>query len=160
MKVLFLDIDGVLNSHTKLANGYCGIEPKQAEMLNCLLDDIPDLKLVISSAWRYLVLNQSMSVVGFENLLLTHGIKCLDRVIDVLPEDYPLSEYPNGGREQLILEHIEVCTADRSKNYPFYVTKWAVVDDLPLEIDNFVRTNGEMGMSLIDLFKLSRILKS
>lgn len=50
MKVLFLDIDGVLNSHTKLANGYCGIEPKQVEMLNCLLDDIPDLKLVISSA--------------------------------------------------------------------------------------------------------------
>ena len=155
MKVLFLDIDGVLNSHTKLANGYCGIEPKQVEMLNCLLDDIPDLKLVISSAWRYLVLNDSMSVVGFENLLLTHGIKCLDRVIDVLPKDYPLEEYPNGGRERLIEKWI----FDRYRLDGRALDARAVVDDLPLEIANFVRTNGEIGMSLINLCELSRILK-
>lgn len=31
MRLIFLDIDGVLNAHEKLASGYCGIQRPQSE---------------------------------------------------------------------------------------------------------------------------------
>jgi len=58
MKIMFLDIDGVLTS--KLSNTFIFMCPGDnydfsPYCLNCLkyiLDSIPDLKIVISSSWR------------------------------------------------------------------------------------------------------------
>lgn len=73
MKILFLDIDGVLNNHEKLESGYCGISQPQAHHLNLILDTFPDLKLVISSAWRYMTFRGDMTLRGFEMLLQICG---------------------------------------------------------------------------------------
>lgn len=58
-KLLFLDIDGVLNS-TQSAHYYMRLKqqayeefcPIAVSNLNYIIDKIPDLKIVISSSWR------------------------------------------------------------------------------------------------------------
>lgn len=79
-KILFLDIDGVLNAHRQLPSGYCGIDRAKAEWLNAVLYFVPDAKLVISSAWRYMMLRGDMTLKGFEYLLLVHGVNCRERL--------------------------------------------------------------------------------
>lgn len=63
MKIIFLDIDGVLNCQTGYVNGYCkyvgknGIRyqafyPPSKSLLNKLIEET-DAKIVISSTWRH-----------------------------------------------------------------------------------------------------------
>ena len=60
LNLLFLDIDGVLNYLTQDGNNsYNGrfrtgeeIEPKLVKKLNKIFEEIPNLKIVISSSWR------------------------------------------------------------------------------------------------------------
>lgn len=63
MKVIFLDIDGVLNSmygikkRRLLDDGFCfskDMFEENIECLNTILDACPDVKVVISSSWRRL----------------------------------------------------------------------------------------------------------
>lgn len=135
MKVLFLDIDGVLNDYKQQSNGYCGIGARQVGLLNDLIFYVPDLKIVLSSAWRYLVLSGSMRLDGMENLLLSHGIKAHGRVHGVIGPD--LSPEGHGGRETLIRDYVR----------DHQIEEWAVIDDLPLEIDNFFRTQSDTGLT-------------
>ena len=124
MKTIFLDIDGVLNNHTPLNNGYCGIDRERAILFNGLLYDS---ELVISSAWRYLVLNKYMTILGFENLLLTHGLKCHNKVKNITRQDRYIGE----PREEQIKDYIIL---HKIKDY-------VVLDDLDLKIDNFYKVN-------------------
>lgn len=75
MKVIFLDIDGVLNRYAFLGapSTINMIEPELAARLNKLLM-FTDAKLVISSTWRCLVLNGHYSLHGFAHMLKTHGV--------------------------------------------------------------------------------------
>ena len=53
MKIIFLDIDGVLNcrSTKERINGYIGIDPKKVELLK-LIVDATGAKIILSSSWR------------------------------------------------------------------------------------------------------------
>jgi hypothetical protein len=57
-KILFLDIDGVLNSEiyyksiSHLENGGSRFDPKSVELIKKLVDEF-SLRIVISSTWRY-----------------------------------------------------------------------------------------------------------
>lgn len=57
MKVLFLDIDGVLNNRTAFGRdnpaSFFYMAPENVATLLELLRRAPDLRIVISSAWRY-----------------------------------------------------------------------------------------------------------
>lgn len=90
MKLIFLDIDGVLNGHDKHRhpNGYCGIDPACVYRLNRIVAET-GAYLVISSAWRYLLGPKGgMSPVGFKSMLMTYG---LDRSVEVVGRT-PLDE--------------------------------------------------------------------
>lgn len=91
MKILSLDLDGVLNDHSKHANGYCGTKPEFVSQLNRVIA-ATDCKLVISSARRYLVHGGHMTTTGFTNLLLTHGVDAHARVIGVTRKDIDLAD--------------------------------------------------------------------
>lgn len=157
--ILFLDIDGVLNSHVRLASGYCGIERNKAIMLNWILDAVP-VKLVISSAWRYLMLRGDMTLKGFEYLLLVHGINCKDRLhgytmadpeVMLEPSHFDADEWHRRGllwRPMQIQEYV-----DRH-----HITKWVAVDDLDLQMPNFVRV-GASGLEWEDAKRLVTLLK-
>lgn len=134
-KVLFLDLDGVLNGHEYDSQAEsCTIKPECVEHLNKVLY-VTGCNIVISSAWRYMVLNGAMTLKGFEYLLRTHKLRCKDLLLDTLPLD---KEQNEAGRALLIEEWVE-------QHKP---KKWAVVDDLALPVNpkNFVRTDGTLGL--------------
>src|SRR4051812_40049868 len=81
MKIVFLDLDGVLNGHERFENGYYGIRQENVAELNFLLKSVPTAKIVLISSWRYM-LYDSMTLDGFTNLLLSHGVNCLLRERD------------------------------------------------------------------------------
>lgn len=86
MKILFLDVDGVLNDHGPMMNMYCGIDKEKVNLLNRVLDET-GCYIVISSARRYMILGGDMTIRGFEHMLLTHGLKCYNRIIGHTPSD-------------------------------------------------------------------------
>lgn len=86
-KILFLDIDGVLNSdrfhRTIMVYNFphgMEIDPKAIALLKSFLDTYQEIKIVISSSWR-----DTLSINQFNELFATHGIQ--DRVIDLTNSD-------------------------------------------------------------------------
>jgi hypothetical protein len=80
---------------------------------------------------------ESMTVGGFENLLLSHGVKCHRRILDITRKDHE----SNDRRENQIDEWVQ-------KNTP---EKWVVLDDLYLDLPQLVQTNGEIGLTDSDI---------
>lgn len=146
MKAIFLDIDGVLNDHEQQDNGYCTIKPECAVRFNRILRAVPDSRIVISSAWRYLILNGGMALYGFESLLLTHGVDCFNKVAGHTRAD------ANGGepfeRVAEILEYVDEND----------VELFVVLDDMDLKIENLIRTNGNVGLTDADADRAIAIL--
>lgn len=138
MKTLFLDIDGVLNNHQKFSNGYCGIDQHCMSNLNHVINQT-GCQLVISSAWRYMI-PEAMTILGLDHLLKTHGCNGTVVGITIRDEDTPT-------RENQILAYAQ-----------HLVDLWAVVDDLPLQIRNFVRTDGRLGLQRHEAERLITIL--
>jgi hypothetical protein len=138
---IFLDIDGVLNSHNTLSNGYCGIDKDKADLLNQIIDN--DTKIVISSAWRYLVINNFMTLTGFENLLLTHGLNIHKKIHGITISD------------ELIPKR-----SDQIKHYinKHSIDKYIVLDDLIINIENFYRV--DKGLTKEDLKKIRKMIDS
>lgn len=62
IKVVFVDIDGVLNDYKTneyTPDGYVGIDSDKVEMLSILCKEL-DLKIVLSSSWRKEIVNKSV----------------------------------------------------------------------------------------------------
>ena len=80
MKLLFLDIDGVLNGHVynPLAQSNI-IDPKCVANLNYILMET-GADIVLSSAWRYMIHGGEMTLLGFRYLLQSHGVVCVNLV--------------------------------------------------------------------------------
>lgn len=158
--LLFLDIDGVLNAHEPLESGYCGICHKRVWHLNAILDAVPDLKIVLSSAWRYLILKGDMTVRGFESLLLVHGIKCYGRLLCCTEADGDLEDEPGHfdveawriAGLQWRADQIRKVVEERKPS------RWAVLDDLPLGVPNLVQTNGDVGLTAGDAHRVVMML--
>jgi hypothetical protein len=85
----------VLNDHTPLANKYCGTRSQCVLVFNDLIDDLPDVKIVISSAWRYMILRGDVTLRGFEMLLKTHGLKVHERIIGCTGPDGRIEDEPD-----------------------------------------------------------------
>jgi hypothetical protein len=148
--IIFLDIDGVLNGHVPTENGYNTVEKSNAAALNYILDNT-DSNVVISSAWRYLIHSGSMTLRGFENLLISHGIKCSNRVIGLTRRDKDQCECSLKDRVDAILEWV----TDNN------VKKYMIIDDLHLPIlENFYRTNGNIGLTMEDAINIKFILEN
>jgi hypothetical protein len=138
--ILFLDIDGVLNGHLKLASGYCGIEPHCVEQLN-RITDATGAGIVLTSAWRYMMLGGAMSLRGFRYLLKTHGIT------GTLVDHTVADEEVEGRNKQ-----IEMWL--RRHNSINGECRFAILEDLVMEwgwlADHVIQTNGQAGLTEAD----------
>lgn len=150
--LLFLDIDGVLNGHEYDAHAKsCTITPACADRLNIILT-ITDCRLVISSAWRYMIHRGAMTIRGFEHLLQSHRIRAQDRIIGITREDRSIEE-PRA---------LQIAEWWNEHRRDWGDTKaWAIVDDMDLGFTQslmpFVQTNSNFGLSdanMNDLLKL------
>jgi len=120
VKILFLDIDGVLNwSGTKERvhnRQFIGIDPEMVARFNRIVDAHPDLKIVISSTWRH-SFSYSDEIRDFEGLkkyLADRGVK--GEVLGATPQHF--------GRGDLVSE-IEEWLRDN----PTLVDSFVVLDD-------------------------------
>lgn len=146
--IIFLDIDGVLNSHKPHPNGYCGISPECAQRFNKILEAFPYVNLVISSSWRYLVHNGSMTIIGLENLFLSHGLNFRDKIDGLTAKDTQVGLGGWNSREEQIMDYVNSNS----------ISQWSVIDDLDLNIDNFYRTDGEVGLTDEDTINILDML--
>lgn len=74
MKILFLDIDGVLNGHEWDDEAQsCNIRRECVAHLNRVVRET-GCRIVLSSAWRYIVHGGDMTLRGFGYMLRTHGM--------------------------------------------------------------------------------------
>lgn len=166
MKVIFLDFDGVLNSHQSatfwhnkrdqdkwenelykewqgslkeyIAQELCPIALSNVEEL---IRNVPEAKVVISSTWRHGETVESLKKIVYPAKLIS------DAIVDVTPN---IRLTPRGNEIQAWLDkHPEV-------------TNFVIIDDdsdmLHLS-DNLVLTNGMHGFQYADMLLATKILK-
>lgn len=124
MKILFLDIDGVVNCETtaQRSGGYIGIDPYMAFLVGNMVDNL-ELKVVLSSSWRHFADGQE----EVENKVC--------KIFDITPT--------LGGIRG---EEIKAWLARNPS-----VEKYAIIDDnsdmLPEQLPNFFQTSWKKGIT-------------
>ncbi len=171
MKVIFLDMDGVMNSHQFFstsshdpsidgdgpANGFgfgaAQIDPAAVALLNQLVE-AADAYIVISSSWRHIWPFQEVA-----EMLEQRGFKHADRVIGQTPQmsqaadsrGAEVREWLDLGRERMVADPDQEPT-----------TSYVILDDCD-EFDHeqrqrFVRTSAQTGLTAKDVQRAIQIL--
>lgn len=154
MKILFLDIDGVMNGHNVDPRVQCGeIHPYRVKLLNIVLEKT-GAKIVLSSAWRYLVHNGQMTLEGMDWLLRSHGVMA-GRLAGVTCVDTMIPDPAGGGKEvPLPNERGDQMTTWIEAYAGVEEVAFAAIDDIDLGITAagipLVLTDGEKGMTMAD----------
>lgn len=158
MKVIFLDIDGVLNGHD-------WDEPAQSnrirfrcvEQLSRILQ-ATGAKIVLSSAWRYMIHGGAMTHTGFEYMLRTHGASgIVGKIIGVTIRDEDTPGYHNFDKDGWEGRRLQIQTwLDAHSDVKTFV----VIDDCPVPGfgDRFVETDGTTGLTAYEADKAIAVL--
>lgn len=136
MKVIFLDIDGVLNT-----NSVREISDDKLKLLSELVSKT-GADVVLSSSWRYgwnkPELNQpGTRIYRLKQLLKNNGIVIKDTIGLDLTKYIQIKNYLNTNM----------------------ISNYIVLDDEPIDIANLVKTNGDVGLTQLDCQKASQLLK-
>lgn len=150
--IVFLDVDGVLNGHQFLVEAKsCKIDPECVRRLNRLLRET-DARIVLSSAWRYMVHGHAMTLGGFQYLLRTHGMigslnGCDNLIIDLTCRDEDLADRPDQIRAWL-------------ESHPSADRRYVVLDDGDFVWRDMavVRTDGSVGLTDADVDRAIALL--
>ena len=183
--MIFLDIDGVLNGHDWDQGAMSTrIQYRCICNLNTILRRT-DAKVVISSAWRYMLLRRKrpfppcMTLTGFEILLRTHGAcGIVDRIIGTTIEDEQCAHCGHKNRKgHDWKEGYPVCMkcgkhstrGDQVTHWLFSnavkdkVSRYVVIDDLDLGFTELghplILTNGKWGLSRHNANDAIKVLK-
>ncbi len=172
MKVLFLDIDGVLNGHEWDDEAKsCNIRRECVKHLNRVVRET-GCRVVLSSAWRYMVHGGAMTLRGFGYMLRTHGLLADGGTMNLfvgLTDRDEMDLDPLAPRERHAGERGRQCRKwldERDGLTPEgqwgHVTAFAAVDD---EDHDFaasgipaVITNGGVGLTDADADRLIELL--
>lgn len=138
-RYLFLDIDGVLNTirysnylidHDEDETDEDGalFDPEAVENLAMIIKNIPDVKIIISSTWRFKGWDWMNRLWGKRQLpgqiySFTPGLE-FTRFVDVIHQRYSESVYPYGTRGLEIGEWLRLYAPKNSMQY-----KYVILDD-------------------------------
>ncbi|MDE2100904.1 MAG: hypothetical protein KGL39_26900 [Patescibacteria group bacterium] len=88
IRILFLDVDGVLNGHDWHEGARSNTLRKDCiEQLSRILKET-GCRIVLSSAWRYLIHCGAMNHLGFEAMLRSHGASgIVGKIVGVTRKD-------------------------------------------------------------------------
>lgn len=185
MKLIFLDIDGVLNGHKfcKAAQS-TGIDPTRVRELNRIVRRT-GAAVVLSSAWRYMVHGKAMTLDGFGYMLRTHGVAGVKLVGLTIPDEVcPACKHDHrrrgGGPSRVKVSDTGEYSCRRcgtTHSRGGQITRWVldnlpvggvsktpyvVIDDLDLGIRHaghpFVQTNGKLGLTRAKADEVIRLL--
>ena len=153
--LIFLDIDGVLNGHDYLAECRSSkIDRHCIHRLNRVLK-ATGARIILSSAWRYMIHGHAMSLDGFSYMLRTHGMIA---PIDDKPESRIIIDVTCRDEDiQLRADQVRAAMEARSNN-----ARYVVVDDLDLGFTDarmpFVQTDGQVGLTDTDADRIIAML--
>lgn len=154
MKYLFLDIDGVLNDHTYNSDAEsCTLLPQCVEQMNRIIHVVPDVQVIVSSAWRYMVFGGVMTWPGFLYMLRTHGVT---KKLVIMGCTKPDEEIPNRGAQ--ISDWIASAFAEHRD------ITFVVLDDAPDTMcfrgveDRLVKTQGNVGLTVVEADQVINLL--
>lgn len=143
MKVIFLDIDGVLNKHNWSQNKTPWMEDSKVELIGRLCKDT-GAKVVLASNWRETWLepmfyeNETTAIYRGHKLFKKNNIE----VVGIT------------GRGENRSEEIKQYLKDNPN-----ITNYVSIDDTIVDVDNRVQTNGDIGLTQFDCQKASQLLK-
>ncbi len=148
MKLIFLDVDGVLNGHEFQPGAQSNlIRPDCVARLNRILD-ATGAKLVISSAWRYMIHGGEMTPLGFEYMLRTHGLPA-GCVVGFTAKD-----------EAILLRGDQIRGWIDRNGYDY--DSWLVIDDLTVGMERVshrqIVTDGTKGLQDDDVERAIEML--
>jgi hypothetical protein len=153
MKVIFLDIDGVLNSEEFLKNNQGeAIDRMNVSILKDIINKTGAL-IVMSSAWRLWFDDNMMPKEGYSQCL--HDIlREFDIKIFGKTPDYSTEEI----RTSRTFSHVKAKEIIAWLNENQGVEKYVVIDDLDLKNEeinaHLVRTNGQVGITEKDAMRV------
>lgn len=158
MKIIFLDIDGVLNdferSWGEVPDYNPSFVPKCVQAFNRIIR-ATEAKVVLSSSWRYSILNGNMSLNGFRILLSSHSVR--GELIGHTREDVATDDVFEPRWRQIAdwlkaPAYGDKQAACRASGEPIRLTSYCIIDD---DSDAFggrpgVRTSGGVGLTEAD----------
>jgi hypothetical protein len=153
MKVLFLDIDGVLNSQEFLRNNKSEpIDRKNVTVLKNVIDKTGAV-IVMSSAWRLWFDENMMPIEGdsqyLYDILSEFGIRIFAKTPDFSTEEI---------RVKKTFSHVKAKEILAWLNENYNIDKYAVIDDLDLineEVNaHLIRINGQVGITEEDAIRV------
>lgn len=135
MKVLFLDIDGVLNGHEWDDEAKsCNIRRECVKHLNRVVRET-GCRIVLSSAWRYIVHGGDMTTRGFGYMLRTHGLLAdggtVNLILGITDRD----------ADPLVLGESDV--GERGRQCRAWVDRWHGLGKAVLPLECFVAVDDE-----------------
>ena len=154
MKIIFLDIDGVLNCHhtKEYIAGYVFVSDDKIQLLKKIIDKT-GAQVVLSSTWRW----------GW--ILKEHNLNCsneeiwlFESLLEKLSEyNIELLDYTRelGNRSDEISNWLNNHAEERVESY---VILDDVSDELSDHMDNLVETDPEYGLTDVDAKEAIRIL--
>lgn len=174
MKVIFLDIDGVLNHHEfNQESQSCTINAECITQLNRILKET-SAKIVLSSAWRYVVTGHAMTLEGFRYMLQTHGLRhgaeiightitdetCYSCEYECLPSE---NQWDDNGRHVCVKCGHHTGRSDQIRHWlrahRGQIERCVVIDDLPIENLPFIQTDSKVGLTKVLADAVIAILK-
>jgi hypothetical protein len=153
MKVIFLDIDGVLNSQEFLQNNKNEpVDKRNVSILRGVIDKTGAV-IVMSSAWRLWFDDNMMPKEGYSqylyDILSELGIKIFAKTPDFSTEEI---------RAKKTFSHIKAKEIIAWLNEHRSVEKYAVIDDLDLmneEVNaRLIKINGQVGITEEDAIRV------
>jgi len=132
MKIIFLDIDGVLNVYSQGHDQYGAIfHTHFMENLKTIVDET-DAKIVISSSWRVNGIDEMRSMWRDRGLA--------GEVVDITPDLYFVYSGPTGDDNYCRGDEIKLWLENNPE-----ITVYVILDDdndmLEDQLENFVQTN-------------------
>jgi hypothetical protein len=157
-----LDIDGVLNSHhfDGVARS-CRIDRTRVRHLNYILA-ATDARVVLSSAWRYLVNRDEMTLQGLDWLLRSHGVRA-GALAGITHPDTPTEWDEGRGVPVKFVQDERSAQVRRWRAANGHVGPYVVIDDLDLGFTAsgmpFIRTESKVGLTSEDARRAVNILR-
>ena len=149
MRLVFLDIDGVLNTASAYDWGVKPLAlicPDNVAYFNSIIEQT-ECKIVVSSSWRMSIHEGDMTLVGFQEMLRSHGMR--GKVVGCTPSGEQAAE-----RWQEIRQFLD-------ENSPsFEIESYVVIDDDcdAGEGHPFVRTDCRLGLTKQDAAQAIELL--
>jgi hypothetical protein len=153
MKIVFFDVDGALNINGTNGDDDSPFPSFSRECLKNLSHVVYETgaSLVISSSWRYIVLNGDMTTRGFAYMMRTHGLTSLAKVIGTTRADHE-EDRGNDTRADQIRHWLRMYTEP--------LESFVILDDdwIGGFGDKFIQTNPSMGFTAEQAEEAIRIL--